>query len=45
MNVLLLHGSGWDEFLLLGVTILVAVVIIRLTTRGSGSGPDDSTTP
>jgi len=42
MTLLLLHGDGWDEFILLGVAILVAFVIVRLATRGGSDGPEDT---
>jgi hypothetical protein len=42
MSVLLLHGSGWDEFLLLGGAILLAFLIVRLTARDSGGGPNET---
>jgi len=34
MNVLFLHGGGWDELALLGVAILIAFLVVRFTTRG-----------
>jgi hypothetical protein len=42
--LLLLHGSGWDEFLLMGGAIVLAVVIVKFTMR-DGDGPADSPTP
>ena len=39
--MLLLHGSGWDELLLIGGAILLAVVVVRLTSRG-GDEPADT---
>lgn len=44
-SLLLLHGSGWDEFLLMGGAILLAFVIVRLTMRGSRDDPHDAETP
>jgi hypothetical protein len=41
MNVLLLHGSGWDEFLLIGVTLLIGFLVVRFTMRPSDE-PGDS---
>ena len=45
--ILLLHGNGWDEFLLLGGAILVAFLIVRVTSRDSADDPTDppSATP
>ena len=42
ISVLLLHGSGWDEFLLMGGAILLAYVIVKFTMRG---GDEDSDEP
>lgn len=40
LNLLWLHGSGWDEFALLGGAVLLAFVIVKVTTRGDESDPD-----
>ena len=37
MTLLLLHGSGWDEFLLLGGAIFLAFLIVKFTTRDPDS--------
>jgi hypothetical protein len=42
LNVLLLHGNGWDELLLIGGAILLAVVVVRLTSRSGGDEPADT---
>ncbi len=42
MSLLLLHGSGWDELLLMGGAILLAYVIVKFTMRG---GDEDSDEP
>lgn len=34
--VLWLHGSGLDELLYLAVAIVIAVIVVKLTTRGRG---------
>lgn len=36
MNALLLHGNGLDELLYLAVAIVVAFVVVKLTTRDRG---------
>jgi hypothetical protein len=41
--LLLLHGSGWDELLLMGGAIALAVVIVKFTMR-DGDDPADSPT-
>jgi hypothetical protein len=40
--VLLLHGAGWDELLLVGGAILLAFIVVRLTSRGGGDEPADT---
>jgi hypothetical protein len=42
MTLLLLHGSGWDEFLLLGGAVFLAYFIVKMTSRGNSDDPDDS---
>jgi hypothetical protein len=44
MNILLLHGSGWDEFLLIGGAIALAVLVVKFTSRGGGDEPTDTDT-
>ena len=37
----LLHGAGWDEFLLLAGAVVLAFFIVKFTMRGSdGDAPD-----
>ena len=45
MTLLLLHGSGWDELLLMAGAVVLAFVIIKVTMRDSGDGPADSPNP
>jgi len=45
MNLLLLHGSGWDEFLLIGGAILLAYLVVRFTSRGADEEPEDAAEP
>jgi hypothetical protein len=42
--LLLWHGNGWDELLLMGGAVAVAIVIVKFTMR-DGDGPADSPTP
>jgi hypothetical protein len=42
--LLLLHGNGWDELLLMGGAVALAVVIVKFTMR-DGDGPADTPTP
>ncbi len=41
--VLLLHGNGWDDLLLMIGAVAAAFVIVKLTMRG-GEDDDDSPT-
>jgi hypothetical protein len=40
--MLLLHGNGWDDLVLMIVAVAVAFVIVKLTMRG---GEDDDNAP
>ena len=42
MNLLLLHGSGWDELLLIGGAIFLAYLAVRFTSRGGDDEPTDA---
>lgn len=42
MHLLLLHGSGWDDLLLIGGVIALAVIIVRFTSRGQDDDPADT---
>ena len=39
MSVLLLHGSGWDEFLMLGGAIALAFIVVKITSRAGSDEP------
>jgi hypothetical protein len=45
MPLALLHGSGWDDLLVMGGAVLLAFVIVKLTTRGGGDEPVDPSSP
>ena len=41
MSALLLHGNGWDEFLLIGGAVLIAFLVVKFTTRGADDEPGE----
>ncbi|MCC7106684.1 MAG: hypothetical protein IT307_16225 [Chloroflexi bacterium] len=42
MNLLLLHGSGWDELALAGGAVLLAVVLVYVTSRKKHDEDDEA---
>jgi hypothetical protein len=41
VKALLLHAGGWDELAIMGVAILLAIVIVKLTMRGQADDEPD----
>ena len=39
-TLLLLHGNGWDELLMVAVGLVLAFAVIRLTGRQRGAADD-----
>lgn len=42
MDPLLLHAGGWDEFGLMAAAIVLAILVIRFTSRGRGDDAEET---